>query len=304
MEKIPKSNYTQIPNVFFDEIMKKISPSDNLVLMAIMRKTFGWQKQVDKISYSQIIEMTGLVKSTVSISIKSLEEKGLIYVTREGQINTYSVVVHEHNDEKELVRKSNMCENRTVNSPKIEQLNDKTGSKIEHTKESTLNKDKETITQQPLIPSLSSKLITKETSNNNDSPFQTNTKKNKAKASTTSDSFLKPIEDRYFENYKILHSQKKLQLEKPPYSYAKNRAILSRYKSYDLDVINKVLDEAMNDKWVVDNGYSISHIFAESVFNRLANVKTKDDLMPVKNDCPVCGFPIQGNKCHFCGQGR
>jgi len=304
MEKIPKSNYTQIPNVFFDEIMKKISPSDNLVLMAIMRKTFGWQKQVDKISYSQIIEMTGLVKSTVSISIKSLEEKGLIYVTREGQINTYSVVVHENNDEKELVRKSNMCENRTVNSPKIEQLNDKTGSKIEHTKESTLNKDKETITQQPLIPSLSSKLITKETSNNNDSPFQTNTKKNKAKASTTSDSFLKPIEDRYFENYKILHSQKKLQLEKPPYSYAKNRAILSRYKSYDLDVINKVLDEAMNDKWVVDNGYSISHIFAESVFNRLANVKTKDDLMPVKNDCPVCGFPIQGNKCHFCGQGR
>ena len=302
MAIIPKSNYTQIPNVFFDEIMKKISPSDNLVLMAIMRKTFGWQKQVDKISYSQIIEMTGLVKSTVSISIKSLEEKGLIYVTREGQINTYSVVVHEHNDEKELVRKSNMCENRTVNSPKIEQLNDKTSSKIEHTKETSLNKDKETITQQ--LPNLSSKLITKETSNNNDSPFQTNTKKNKAKASTTSDSFLKPIEDRYFENYKILHSQKKLQLEKPPYSYAKNRAILSRYKSYDLDLINKVLDEAMNDKWVVDNGYSISHIFAESVFNRLANVKTKDDLMPVKNDCPVCGFPIQGNKCHFCGQGR
>ncbi len=140
MEKIPKSNYTQIPNVFFDEIMKKISPSDNLVLMTIMRKTFGWQKQVDKISYSQIIEMTGLVKSTVSISIKSLEEKGLIYVTREGQINTYSVVVHEHNDEKELVRKSNMCENRTVNSPKIEQLNDKTSSKIEHTKESNINK--------------------------------------------------------------------------------------------------------------------------------------------------------------------
>ena len=303
-KKIEKPNYTQTPNILFDEIMRDLNGAELKVILAVIRKTFGWHKERDRISYSQITEMTGLVKSTVSISIKSLEEKGLIYVTREGQINTYSVVVHEHNDEKELVRKSNMCENRTVNSPKIEQLNDKTGSKIEHTKESTLNKDKETITQQPLIPSLSSKLITKETSNNNDSPFQTNTKKNKAKASTTSDSFLKPIEDRYFENYKILHSQKKLQLEKPPYSYAKNRAILSRYKSYDLDVINKVLDEAMNDKWVVDNGYSISHIFAESVFNRLANVKTKDDLMPVKNDCPVCGFPIQGNKCHFCGQGR
>jgi len=32
MTKIPQSNYTQVPNVFFDEIMKKISPSDNLVL--------------------------------------------------------------------------------------------------------------------------------------------------------------------------------------------------------------------------------------------------------------------------------
>ena len=110
------------------------------------------------------------------------------------------------------------------------------------------------------------------------------------------------MRNRYFENYKILHSQKKLQLEKPPYSYAKNRAILSRYKSYDLDLINKVLDEAMNDKWVVDNGYSISHIFAESVFNRLANVKTKDDLIPVQNNCAKCGFPLQIINAIFAGR--
>lgn len=321
MAIIPKSNYTQIPNVFFDEIMKKISPSDNLVLMAIMRKTFGWQKQVDKISYSQIIEMTGLVKSTVSISIKSLEEKGLIYVTREGQINTYSVVVHEHNDEKELVRKSNMFENRTVNSPKIEQLNDKTSPKIEHTKETSLNKDKETITQQPLIPNLSSKLITKETSNNNDSPFQTketnkaiettrvssktketNKKKEKANAlPTANESFYKNIESIYFENYKSLFEKGKLQIEVPAYSYAKNRAILSRYKNYDESLLKKVLDNAMDDKWIVDNGYGFNQIFSENVFNRLVNIKSKDDLIPVQNNCAKCGFPLQNNKCLFCG---
>jgi len=302
MEKIPKSNYTQIPNVYFDEIMRKLSGSDNLVLMAIMRKTFGWHKEVDRISYSQIIDVTGLSRGTVATTIKSLEEKELIKIIKKGQNNFYTVNVQEDSPENELVQnldQSNICTGTSLN---FRPDSDKTSLNFRHTKETILNKlDKETITQQP---NLSSKLITKETSNNNDSPFKTNTKKNKAKASTTSDSFLKPIEDRYFENYKILHSQKKLQLEKPPYSYAKNRAILSRYKSYDLDLINKVLDEAMNDKWVVDNGYSISHIFAESVFNRLANVKTKDDLMPVKNDCPVCGFPIQGNKCHFCGQGR
>jgi len=313
MTKILQSNYTQVPNVFFDDILEGLNLAETKVLLAIMRKTFGWQKQIDRISYSQIVKMTGLSKVSISSGIKSLEKKDIIFVIRNGQECLYSVKVYSETGKEGLLVSNeeseremfNRLSNFTGAGKEGLQVCDKTGKGSLHTKESILNKlDKETITQQPLIPSLSSKLITKETSNNNDSPFQTNTKKNKAKASTTSDSFLKPIEDRYFENYKILHSQKKLQLEKPPYSYAKNRAILSRYKSYDLDLINKVLDEAMNDKWVVDNGYSISHIFAESVFNRLANVKTKDDLMPVKNDCPVCGFPIQGNKCHFCGQGR
>jgi len=309
-KKIEKPNYTQTPNILFDEIMRDLNGVELKVILAVIRKTFGWHKERDRISLTQLEEMTGLSRQGILNAIHGkkkeksviggLVNKGYIKIIETKQGNVYELVVKEV-DQQETASQLSRLE--VVN--KVDQESGLTSQQSRHTKESILNKlDKETITQQPLIPSLSSKLITKETSNNNDSTFQTNTKKNKAKASTTSDSFLKPIEDRYFENYKILHSQKKLQLEKPPYSYAKNRAILSRYKSYDLDLINKVLDEAMNDKWVVDNGYSISHIFAESVFNRLANVKTKDDLMPVKNDCPVCGFPIQGNKCHFCGQGR
>jgi phage replication O-like protein O len=309
-KKIEKPNYTQTPNILFDEIMRDLNGAELKVILAVIRKTFGWHKERDRISLTQLEEMTGLSRQGILNAIHGkkkeksviggLVNKGYIKIIETKQGNVYELVVKEV-DQQETASQLSRLE--VVN--KVDQESGLASQQSRHTKESILNKlDKETITQQPLIPSLSSKLITKETSNNNDSPFQTNTKKNKAKASTTSDSFLKPIEDRYFENYKILHSQKKLQLEKPPYSYAKNRAILSRYKSYDLDLINKVLDEAMNDKWVVDNGYSISHIFAESVFNRLANVKTKDDLMPVKNDCPVCGFPIQGNKCHFCGQGR
>lgn len=307
-KKIEKPNYTQTPNILFDEIMRDLNGAELKVMLAVIRKTFGWHKERDRISLTQLEEMTGLSRQGILNAIHGkkkeksviggLVNKGYIKIIETKQGNVYELVVKEVYQQETASQLSRL---EVVN--KVDQESGLASQQSRHTKESILNKlDKETITQQ--LPSLSSKLITKETSNNNDSPFQTNTKKNKAKASTTSDSFLKPIEDRYFENYKILHSQKKLQLEKPPYSYAKNRAILSRYKSYDLDLINKVLDEAMNDKWVVDNGYSISHIFAESVFNRLANVKTKDDLMPVKNDCPVCGFPIQGNKCHFCGQGR
>ena len=60
MTKIPQSNYTQVPNVFFDEILEGLNLAETKVLLAIMRKTFGWQKQIDRISYSQIVKMTGL----------------------------------------------------------------------------------------------------------------------------------------------------------------------------------------------------------------------------------------------------
>jgi hypothetical protein len=176
-------------------------------------------------------------------------------------------------------------------------------------------------TQQHYIPNLSSKLITKETSNNNDSPFQTketnkaiettrvssktketNKKKEKANAlPTANESFYKNIESIYFENYKSLFEKGKLQIEVPAYSYAKNRSILSRYKNYDESLLKKVLDNAMDDKWIVDNGYGFNQIFSENVFNRLVNIKSKDDLIPVQNNCAKCGFPLQNNKCLFCG---
>ena len=60
MTKIPQSNYTQVPNVFFDEILEGLNLAETKVLLAIMRKTFGWQKQIDRISYSQIVKMTGI----------------------------------------------------------------------------------------------------------------------------------------------------------------------------------------------------------------------------------------------------
>ncbi|HKM43836.1 MAG TPA: hypothetical protein VJY12_00095 [Dysgonamonadaceae bacterium] len=118
---------------------------------------------------------------------------------------------------------------------------------------------------------------------------------------TANESFYKNIESIYFENYKSLFEKGKLQIEVPAYSYAKNRSILSRYKNYDESLLKKVLDNAMDDKWIVDNGYGFNQIFSENVFNRLVNVKSKDDLIPVQNNCAKCGFPLQNNKCLFCG---
>ena len=328
MTKIPQSNYTQVPNVFFDEILEGLNLAETKVLLAIMRKTFGWQKQIDRISYSQIVKMTGLSKVSISSGIKSLEKKDIIFVIRNGQECLYSVKVYSETGKEGLLVSNeeseremfNRLSNFTGTGKEGLQVCDKTGKGSLHTKESILNKlDKETITQQPLIPSLSSKLITKETSNNNDSPFQTketnkaiettkesrketNKKKEKANAlPTANESFYKNIESIYFENYKSLFEKGKLQIEVPAYSYAKNRSILSRYKNYDESLLKKVLDNAMDDKWIVDNGYGFNQIFSENVFNRLVNVKSKDDLIPVQNNCAKCGFPLQNNKCLFCG---
>lgn len=329
MTKIPQSNYTQVPNVFFDEILEGLNLAETKVLLAIMRKTFGWQKQIDRISYSQIVKMTGLSKVSISSGIKSLEKKDIIFVIRNGQECLYSVKVYSETGKEGLLVSNeeseremfNRLSNFTGAGKEGLQVCDKTGKGSLHTKETSLNKDKETITQQHYIPSLSSKLITKETSNNNDSPFQTketnkaiettkessktketNKKKEKANAlPTANESFYKNIESIYFENYKSLFEKGKLQIEVPAYSYAKNRAILSRYKNYDESLLKKVLDNAMDDKWIVDNGYGFNQIFSENVFNRLVNIKPKDDLIPVQNNCAKCGFPLQNNKCLFCG---
>jgi phage replication O-like protein O len=138
---IKKPNYTQIPNVYFDEIMTKLNGSENLVFLAIMRKTFGWQKKRDRISYSQLMEITGLAKSTVSDALKSLLEMKFIVSEKDGQNIRYSVVVDDETGTKiEPVVKPNRYENRTITGTKIEPLEEKTGTKIEHTKESNINK--------------------------------------------------------------------------------------------------------------------------------------------------------------------
>ena len=113
---IDMPNYTQIPNVYFDEIMQHLNGSENLVFLVIMRKTFGWKKNKDKISYTQIIKMSGLAKSTVCSALKTLEEMGYIILEKNGQSIFYSVNISDVTGTKiEPVRKSNRycTENRT-----------------------------------------------------------------------------------------------------------------------------------------------------------------------------------------------
>ena len=69
--------FTRIPNDVI-EAMPELGNAELRVLLAIARKTYGWQKECDVISVSQLADMTGLTSRNTQSAITALLEKGLI----------------------------------------------------------------------------------------------------------------------------------------------------------------------------------------------------------------------------------
>ncbi len=91
-------HYTQIPDVLFDEQLPDLSGAELKVLLYIMRRTFGFKKDSDNISLSQITHGiktkegkqldrgTGLHKSTAVVATNALVEKGYIIKTARASV--------------------------------------------------------------------------------------------------------------------------------------------------------------------------------------------------------------------------
>jgi hypothetical protein len=83
-------HYTQVPDDFFDVLLAELTPAEFKVAAYIVRRTFGWKKEADAISLSQMVNGirrrdgsyvdrgTGLHKDTVIKAIKGLLAKGVI----------------------------------------------------------------------------------------------------------------------------------------------------------------------------------------------------------------------------------
>jgi phage replication O-like protein O len=70
-----KPNFTPVPNVIFDKIMRGLKSGALKVLFAICRFTYGWQEhriEGDRISLKQLADMTGMDRSNVHRAIKEL----------------------------------------------------------------------------------------------------------------------------------------------------------------------------------------------------------------------------------------
>lgn len=82
-----QGNYTAVHNAVFDVLMPSLPPNAFKVLCFIIRKTVGWRRESDTLSYSQLMDGTGIVSSaTLRTAIKILAERQIIIVTDgEGQ---------------------------------------------------------------------------------------------------------------------------------------------------------------------------------------------------------------------------
>src|SRR5215217_5058431 len=87
-------NYTQVPDELFDVLLPALADNELRVLLYIIRRTFGFKRDADTISLSQMVNGittkdgqvldsgTGLSKSTVARGLKGLRERGVIVATR------------------------------------------------------------------------------------------------------------------------------------------------------------------------------------------------------------------------------
>jgi hypothetical protein len=88
--------YTQVPDEFFDLCLRHLSGAETKVMCYLFRRTFGWKKDSDAVSLSQLSDGivrrdgtrldggAGVTRETAANALKSLEQKGLI--VREPQI--------------------------------------------------------------------------------------------------------------------------------------------------------------------------------------------------------------------------
>ena len=80
-----EDGYIRIANELFDAVLEKLSSYRHTkVVLAILRKTYGYQKKEDDITISQLAEMTGIHRNNVGAALKELEQMRVINPVRAG----------------------------------------------------------------------------------------------------------------------------------------------------------------------------------------------------------------------------
>lgn len=99
-------NSTQTPNVILDLVLPRVPEAEARCLLYICRRTFGFHKEADRISFSQFMEGikdrrgtvldygAGLARASVAKGLKSLLEAGAIRIRQTTKGNYYQINLH------------------------------------------------------------------------------------------------------------------------------------------------------------------------------------------------------------------
>lgn len=99
-------NSTQLPNILLDKVIPLIPEAEARCLIYICRRTFGFHKESDRISFSQFIEGikdrrgnvldfgAGLARASVAKGLKHLIEAGAVMSRHTTKGNFYQINLH------------------------------------------------------------------------------------------------------------------------------------------------------------------------------------------------------------------
>jgi len=87
-----ENGYTGIPNMLLEALMQtKVPGREFRLLLGIFRKTFGWNKDDDWISISQLSQMTGIGKTHINEVMNKLVNKNIVSKRKSGYKAIYSI---------------------------------------------------------------------------------------------------------------------------------------------------------------------------------------------------------------------
>jgi len=124
-------NHTQTPNELFDDHMRTMTGAELKVILAICRKTFGWHKEKDKISTSQLMELTGLSNRAVIDAVRKLIKINLIARRQIGDSKTdsyeYALILsaYEESSQADLLKSSQATEGKLMKKVHIQKKENK-----------------------------------------------------------------------------------------------------------------------------------------------------------------------------------
>jgi phage replication O-like protein O len=87
-----EEGHTKIANEIVEKLCTvNLTSHESRILWCILRKTYGWNKKSDRISYSQFQESTGIDRRHVGRSLASLRNRNIITCTGQGYSLEYGL---------------------------------------------------------------------------------------------------------------------------------------------------------------------------------------------------------------------